>query len=63
MHHILDIREVNDVLSIAKDSDKRMIAVNNLHNATYPIINFIFPALAASTIVGMHCGSLGPNIP
>ena len=30
---------------------------------TDPMMNFIFPALAVLTIVGMHSGSLGPNKP
>ena len=30
---------------------------------THPMMNFILPALPACTMVGIHWGSRGPNIP
>ena len=72
MNNILNIREVHNVPTIAMEIQIKikfpilLIMFSLLFAAclaTHPIINFVFPALAALTIVGMHRGSLGPNMP
>lgn len=40
-----------------------VVTMANLTVVTHPMMNFILPALPVCTMVGMHCGSRGPNIP
>ena len=60
MSDILNISKINNIITITGER-KREITSSDFYS--YPIINFIFPFFAASSITGIFCLSYGPNIP
>ena len=62
MSDILNISKINNIITITVEREReREITSSDFYS--YPIINFIFPFFAASSITGIFCLSYGPNIP
>ena len=59
MSDILNISKINNIITITGERERETTSSDFY---SYPIINFIFPFFAASSITGIFCLSYGPNI-